>query len=318
MPLNPPGGFPPDGFESFPALHAFTNAQAKEQGYSIVKRRPSNYKNGISRRYDVSCVAGGQAYRSVSTGQRRVTTKKTSCPWKAKALQSATNDRWFFYQQDARHNHNPIQPKAKRASRTRRVSQDTPHGVETDTLPAIVDSEMSTLGEVHSSTPTVSGPPDSTTRARSGEQHGEAQLELWGNRILSAINDQGRLLRDLAQGARDGPGQTPHPSTFEPHEGHDDMETMSRNDVPWTPITGADNLLSWGVFPQEKPVSTLPASAHDAKPNPYMNGTPRAPTQYMFLKMLGIEADQNPQYARNHQGIAGTDIGTAGHVHGQV
>lgn len=88
---------------------------------------------------------------------------------------------------------------------------------------------------------------------------------------MSAIDDQGRLLRELAQGTKDGFNQTPRASTSVSHESHDEMEMMSRKDVLWTPITGADKLLSWSVFPQERPVSTLPASVHTPKPNPYAN-----------------------------------------------
>lgn len=60
------------------------------------------------------------------------------------------------------------------------------------------------------------------------------------------------------------------------HESHDDTEMMSRKDVPWTPITGSEKLLDWRVFPQDRPVTMLPGSAHAAKPNPYVNGMSRA------------------------------------------
>ena len=52
----------------------------------------------------------------------------------------------------------------------------------------------------------------------------------------------------------------------------DDLETLSRRDVTWTPITGSDMILSWAVFPRDKPASTFPASAYSQKPNPYAFG----------------------------------------------
>ena len=97
---------------------------------------------------------------------------------------------------------------------------------------------------------------------------------------MSAIDDQGRLLRELAEGTKDGSNQTPRASTSVSHETHDDLEMMSRKDVPWTPITGADKLLSWSVFPQERPVTTLPASVHTPKLNPYANRKSRASSTF--------------------------------------
>ncbi|RFU76503.1 tpa, zn2cys6 transcription factor [Trichoderma arundinaceum] len=93
-------------------------------------------------------------------------------------------------------------------------------------------------------------------------------FENWGKKILTAVEEQGRLLSSLAEAGKNGlqqrPDQFPRPSDMD----GDNLETMSRKDTPWTPITGSDMILSWSVFPQEKPVSTFPSSEYAEKPKP--------------------------------------------------
>lgn len=98
-------------------------------------------------------------------------------------------------------------------------------------------------------------------------------FEVWGSKILSAIESQGRLLSDMAQTTREAcqQQQSPRPSHSSALD-HDDPDSMSRKDVPWTPITGSDKILDWAVFPPDKPVRTLPASVYTVKPNPYAFG----------------------------------------------
>lgn len=93
--------------------------------------------------------------------------------------------------------------------------------------------------------------------------HPSTRFEVWATKILAAIDNQGRVLSDLAQSSKDGLRQqpSPHPSQFSVIE-EDDLETMSRKDIPWTPITGSDMILRWSVFPTEKPVDTFPAAAY--------------------------------------------------------
>lgn len=187
MPLNPPENIPLEGCGSFEGLFHLINVQAKEQSYSIIKRRPSNYKDGVPRRYDLACVAGGVVKASTSTGQRRATSKKTHCPWKAKAVRSKTGPRWFFELQDGAHNHGPIEPRVKRTTRAQRAALAAQQELEADTVPAIIDSEMSIMGEGPSSTPTVLGQPSSMTQTLPGEQHGEAQRQLH-TRVMAACD----------------------------------------------------------------------------------------------------------------------------------
>ena len=58
MPLERPEG-DPAGYGSFEELLADVNQQTKRQGYAIVKRRASNYKDGQPTRFDLVCDRGG-------------------------------------------------------------------------------------------------------------------------------------------------------------------------------------------------------------------------------------------------------------------
>ena len=109
MPLEPPENLPIEGFEALDSLLSFVNASAKQQGYAIVKQRSTNYKDGVPRRVDLVCEFGGTPKPHRGTGLRNASTRKTECPWKAKALLRAGTDpkRWFFELQDAAHNHEP-------------------------------------------------------------------------------------------------------------------------------------------------------------------------------------------------------------------
>lgn len=108
--------------------------------------------------------------------------------------------------------------------------------------------------------------------------HDPSRFEAWGTKILTAIENQGRVLENIAQSTRYSGVQEHTPRAARPSsdeddgDDDDDLETLSRKDVSWTPITGSDKVLDWGVFPPEKPVSTLPVSAYRSKPNPFSHG----------------------------------------------
>ncbi|KKP04309.1 hypothetical protein THAR02_03586 [Trichoderma harzianum] len=92
-------------------------------------------------------------------------------------------------------------------------------------------------------------------------------FETWGKKILNAVEEQGRLLSSLSEN-----GFQPRPDQHQMSRlldmDGDNLETMSRKDTPWTPITGSDMILGWSVFPQERPVSTFPSSEYAEKPKP--------------------------------------------------
>ncbi|KAL7807507.1 hypothetical protein V8C44DRAFT_186290 [Trichoderma aethiopicum] len=121
MPLEPP---PTDkrfttADEAFKALQA----HARDQGYAVVKTRPSDYHNGKPRRYDISCVCGNGKYKSEAAGLRKSTTKRTGCPFKMKMVQRKdANDLWVLGILCGSHNHgaNPAIsfPEHRRAALT--------------------------------------------------------------------------------------------------------------------------------------------------------------------------------------------------------
>ncbi|KAL4955337.1 glycosyl hydrolase family 3 N terminal domain-containing protein [Aspergillus filifer] len=101
-------------------------------------------------------------------------------------------------------------------------------------------------------------------------------LEAWGSKILESVERQERLLTETLGGAV-SPSTLPQlpPTTFfpSPIESHD-TELISRNDTLKTPITGSDMILSWPIFPQEKPVSTFPPAAFEEKPDRFPTAIP--------------------------------------------
>lgn len=97
---------PPEGiYRSFDDLLASVQRTAKEQGYSIVKLRSSNYRDGKPTRFDLVCDRGGVKYNSTAK-KRNPTTRKVDCPWRAKAVCEVNlGNQWRFAVQEARHNH---------------------------------------------------------------------------------------------------------------------------------------------------------------------------------------------------------------------
>ena len=61
-PEPPPNSLlpPPERqFNTFEELLTFANDFAKRQGYAVVKRRPSNYRDRSLRRFNLMCDYGG-------------------------------------------------------------------------------------------------------------------------------------------------------------------------------------------------------------------------------------------------------------------
>lgn len=104
---------PPEGiYRSFEDLLSAVQRTAKEQGYSIVKLRASNYRDGKPTRYDLVCDRGGVKYSSTAK-KRNPSTRKVDCPWRAKAVCEVNlGHQWRFAVQEARHNHEARVPAA--------------------------------------------------------------------------------------------------------------------------------------------------------------------------------------------------------------
>ncbi|KAK4124015.1 hypothetical protein N657DRAFT_573035 [Parathielavia appendiculata] len=104
---------PPEGiYRTFDDLLSSVQRTAKEQGYSIVKLRASNYRDGKPTRYDLVCDRGGVKYSSTAK-KRNPSTRKVDCPWRAKAVCEVNlGNQWRFAVQEARHNHEARVPAA--------------------------------------------------------------------------------------------------------------------------------------------------------------------------------------------------------------
>ncbi len=104
---------PPEGiYRTFEDLLATVQRTAKEQGYSIVKLRASNYRDTKPTRFDLVCDRGGVKYASTAK-KRNPSTRKIDCPWRAKAVCEVNlGHQWRFVVQEARHNHEPRVPAA--------------------------------------------------------------------------------------------------------------------------------------------------------------------------------------------------------------
>lgn len=69
-------------------------------GFFITKRRPSNYLEGMPRRYGLICSEGYER-TSTSTGKRKNTKSLKDCMWKAKAIILKNVGAWKFFTKTA-------------------------------------------------------------------------------------------------------------------------------------------------------------------------------------------------------------------------
>ena len=122
------------------------------------------------------------------------------------------------------------------------------------------------------------------------------RFDAWGDRILTAIENQGHLLRSVSRSVEDGfarrQQQAVRPDRLPVHgqedengddDGENDLETLSREDTPWTPIASAEQILDWAVFPSERPPISLPPSAYEVKLNLFAPGKPPYPAKLFAL-----------------------------------
>ncbi|KAM3506645.1 hypothetical protein MY10362_002234 [Beauveria mimosiformis] len=104
-------------YSSYEDLIENLNERMEKEGYKIVKSRSHRAyvggadvpNNGIIR-CDLVCHRGGRAYKSEAT-QRKTTTKKTGCPWRAKAVHRKTLGGWVLTVACDQHNHEPGTPE---------------------------------------------------------------------------------------------------------------------------------------------------------------------------------------------------------------
>ncbi|CRK38914.1 hypothetical protein BN1708_007893, partial [Verticillium longisporum] len=104
-------------FPTFDDLFKDLKATMQKDGYKVVKSRThrnkvaGNYEKGSEVvRCDLVCDRGGQPYKCTAT-QLKTTTKKTNCPWRAKAVNRKTLGAWVLTVICDQHNHEPRTPE---------------------------------------------------------------------------------------------------------------------------------------------------------------------------------------------------------------
>lgn len=109
---------PHDGvFDTFEDLMRALNDRASKEGYKIVKARSHRVRivgtdphSNPMNRCDLVCDRGGRPYKSMAT-KHKTSTKKTDCPWKAKAVLRKTIGGWVLTIMCDQHNHEPGTPE---------------------------------------------------------------------------------------------------------------------------------------------------------------------------------------------------------------
>lgn len=115
------------------ADEAFQTLQdhAREEGYAIVKKRPSSYENNLPRRYDISCVCGNGEYKSQAAGLRKSKTKRTGCPFKMKIVQRKdAGDQWVPGILCPDHSHAPLLAVNFPIHRRAALTEEQKHNIE--------------------------------------------------------------------------------------------------------------------------------------------------------------------------------------------
>lgn len=86
--------------------------------------KPSNYKDGKPRRYELVCVCGGRPYQRRGAGLRKSSSRKTGCLFRLKLVQQKTiGDRWVIGILHGDHNHYADDPITYPEHRTLHLSQ---------------------------------------------------------------------------------------------------------------------------------------------------------------------------------------------------
>jgi hypothetical protein len=104
-------------FSTYDELIKDLNGRMEKEGYKIVKARSHRSRMGGADipgndivRCDLVCDRGGRPYKCMAT-KHKTTTKKTDCPWKAKAVNRKSIGGWVLTISCDQHNHAPGTPE---------------------------------------------------------------------------------------------------------------------------------------------------------------------------------------------------------------
>ncbi|TDZ13868.1 hypothetical protein Cob_v013020 [Colletotrichum orbiculare MAFF 240422] len=132
-------------YSTFEELFAALKVRMQKDGYKVVKSRTHRNKVGGTYekgsevvRCDLVCDRGGQPYKCTAT-QLKTTTKKTDCPWKAKAVNRKTMGAWLLTIICDEHNHEPRTPDPP----TDEEDADAEGDADVQETPALPEAEPS-------------------------------------------------------------------------------------------------------------------------------------------------------------------------------
>ncbi|RDA95929.1 hypothetical protein CP533_5899 [Ophiocordyceps camponoti-saundersi (nom. inval.)] len=113
-------------YETCEDLMRDLNSRAEKEGYKVVKARSDRSKpGGPIIRADLVCERGGRPYRCQAT-KHKTSTKKTNCPWKAKAVDRKMLGGWVLTIICDHHNHEPGTPEPPTPSEASDAGEDEP------------------------------------------------------------------------------------------------------------------------------------------------------------------------------------------------
>lgn len=100
-------------FGSYEELFADLRSRMDKEGFKVVKSRSHRAHLGGAEvpgndivRCDLVCDRGGRPYKCMAT-KHKTSTKKTDCPWKAKAVNRKAVGGWELTLMCNEHNHEP-------------------------------------------------------------------------------------------------------------------------------------------------------------------------------------------------------------------
>ncbi|OBR04434.1 Peptidase family T4 [Colletotrichum higginsianum IMI 349063] len=154
-------------YASFDELFAALKSRMQKDGYKVVKSRTHRNKVGGTYekgsevvRCDLVCDRGGQPYKCTAT-QLKTSTKKTNCPWKAKAVNRKTLGKWILTIICSEHNHEartpdpPTDEEDADAEGDADIVQDTPAVPEAQSTGPTPDPTTAALLAVVGVTPST-------------------------------------------------------------------------------------------------------------------------------------------------------------------
>ena len=104
-------------YKTYEELFADLSTRMQHDGYKVVKARSHRGKIGGSEvpgnemvRCDLVCDRGGRPYKCLAT-KHKTSTKKTDCPWKAKAVNRKMVGGWVLTVLCDQHNHEAGTPE---------------------------------------------------------------------------------------------------------------------------------------------------------------------------------------------------------------